>query len=35
MKSVFFESYGVTTQNLEAYLAAALGRGGDYADLFL
>jgi TldD protein len=34
MKSVFFENYGVTTQNLEAYLSAALERGGDYADLF-
>jgi TldD protein len=34
MKSVFFENYGVTTHDLEAYLAAALDRGGDYADLF-
>src|SRR5436190_18736248 len=34
MKSVFFESYGVTIQDLETYLAAALERGGDYADLF-
>jgi TldD protein len=34
MKSIFFESYGVTTHDLETYLAAALERGGDYADLF-
>jgi TldD protein len=34
MKSIFFESYGVTVQDLESYLAAALERGGDYADLF-
>ena len=34
MKSVFFESYGVTIQDLETYLGAALDRGGDYADLF-
>lgn len=34
MKSVFLESYGVTVQDLESYLSAALERGGDYADLF-
>jgi len=33
-KSIFFESYGVTTQDLELYLHEALGRGGDYADLY-
>jgi TldD protein len=33
-KSVFLESYGVTIQDVEAYLCAALERGGDYADLF-
>ena len=32
--SIFLESHGVTVQDLEAYLAAALDRGGDYADLF-
>jgi TldD protein len=32
--SIFLESHGVTVQDLEAYLAAALERGGDYADLF-
>jgi TldD protein len=33
-RSIFLESHGVTVQDLEAYLAAALERGGDYADLF-
>src|SRR5688572_25597786 len=33
-KSIFLQSYGVTSQDIEAYLAAALDRGGDYADLF-
>src|SRR4029077_20098876 len=33
-KSTFHESYGVTVQDIETYLAAALERGGDYADLF-
>jgi len=33
-KSIFFESYGVTSQDLELYLREALGRGGDYADLY-
>src|SRR5262245_11181856 len=32
--SSFLESHGVTVQDLESYLATALGRGGDYADLF-
>jgi TldD protein len=33
-KTIFLESYGVTVQDIETYLAAALERGGDYADLF-
>jgi TldD protein len=33
-KSIFFEKYGVTTGDLEAYLREALSRGGDYADLY-
>src|SRR5436190_19102277 len=32
--SIFFEKYGVTARDLESYLAEALSRGGDYADLF-
>jgi TldD protein len=32
--SIFAEKYGVTTQDLQTYLAAALERGGDFADLF-
>jgi TldD protein len=32
--SIFIESYGVTRHDIETYLAAALDRGGDYADLF-
>ena len=32
--SIFLQTYGVTVQDLEAYLGAALQRGGDYADLF-
>ena len=32
--AIFHESYGVTVQDIEAYLSAALERGGDYADLF-
>jgi TldD protein len=32
--SIFLTTHGVTTQDLESYLAAALERGGDYADLF-
>ena len=30
----FFEHYGLTEQDLERYLAAALSAGGDYADLY-
>jgi TldD protein len=30
----FFEHYGVTSHDLESYLAAALSAGGDYADLY-
>ncbi len=30
----FFEHYGLTNQDLEHYLAAALSAGGDYADLY-
>ena len=30
----FFEHYGLTHQDLESYLAAALSAGGDYADLY-
>src|SRR5258707_2246630 len=30
----FFEHYGLTNQDLEKYLAAALSAGGDYADLY-
>ena len=33
-QAVFFQSYGVTAQDIETYLGAALERGGDYADLF-
>src|SRR5213595_3313538 len=33
-RSIFFEDYGVTTSDLEAYLGAALERGGDYADIY-
>lgn len=33
-KSIFFEKYNVTTRDLEIYLAEALSRGGDYADLY-
>jgi len=33
-KSIFLESYGVSTQDLELYLREALGRGGDYADIY-
>jgi TldD protein len=33
-KTIFLESYGVTVQDIETYLGAALERGGDYADLF-
>jgi TldD protein len=30
----FFEHYGLSHQDLESYLAAALSAGGDYADLY-
>jgi TldD protein len=30
----FFEHYGLTNQDLERYLAAALSAGGEYADLY-
>jgi hypothetical protein len=30
----FFDNYGVTENDLEHYLAAALSAGGDYADLY-
>jgi len=30
----FFDHYGVTENDLEHYLAAALSAGGDYADLY-
>src|SRR3954469_1727768 len=33
-KSIFFEKYNITTHDLEQYLAEALSRGGDYADLY-
>src|SRR5205807_674316 len=33
-KSIFFEKYNVTSRDLESYLAEALSRGGDYADLY-
>ena len=34
VKSVFLDSHGLTVRDIEAYLSAALDRGGDYADLF-
>jgi TldD protein len=33
-RSIFFAQYGVTMQDLESYLAEALHRGGDYADIY-
>src|SRR6185295_17585092 len=33
-KSVFSEQYNIAPSDLEAYLAEALSRGGDYADIF-
>jgi len=33
-KSFLFDRYGITTQDLEKYLGAALSAGGDYADLY-
>src|SRR5512143_455862 len=32
--SFIFERYGLTEQDLERYLAAALSAGGDYGDLY-
>ena len=34
VKSIFLDSYGLSVRDIEAYLSAALDRGGDYADLF-
>src|SRR5215510_1262507 len=33
-KAIFFERYNVTLSDLHTYLAEALSRGGDYADLY-
>ncbi|ABF43760.1 microcin-processing peptidase 2 [Candidatus Koribacter versatilis Ellin345] len=33
-KQFFFQKYGLTEQNVEKYLGAALSAGGDYADLY-
>jgi len=33
-KSFIFQRYGLTTQDLNRYLAAALSAGGEYADLY-
>ncbi len=33
-KQFFFERFGITQQDLEKYLGAALSAGGDYADLY-
>ena len=33
-KQFFFAKYGVTSADLERYLGAALGAGGEYADLY-
>jgi TldD protein len=33
-KHFFFEHYGLSNQDLEKYLAAALSAGGDYADVY-
>ena len=33
-QSVFLQTYGISASGLEKYLAQALDRGGDYADLF-
>src|ERR687888_288617 len=33
-KSIFLEKYNVTLGDLETYLAEALSRGGEYADLY-
>jgi TldD protein len=34
VKSIFFQTYNLTVTDLETYLAEALSRGGDYADLY-
>src|ERR1039457_1234070 len=33
-KRFFFEKYGLSERDLERYLSAALGAGGEYADLY-
>src|SRR5208282_5017093 len=33
-KRFFFEKYGLSERDLEKYLGAARGAGGDYADLY-
>src|SRR6266576_5142985 len=33
-KSIFFDKHNVTVGDLESYLAEAVSRGGDYADLY-
>src|ERR1700690_4186768 len=33
-ESFFPQRFGITTRDLEKYLAEALSRGGDYADLY-
>src|SRR6266853_2153625 len=33
-ESIFSEKFGITTQDLNRYLAEALSHGGDYADLY-
>jgi hypothetical protein len=33
-ESFFAAKFGITRRDLEAHLAEALGRGGDYADLY-
>ncbi|PYS53501.1 MAG: metalloprotease TldD [Acidobacteria bacterium] len=33
-KSIFFDKYNVSSRDLETYLAEALSRGGDYADIY-
>src|SRR6266550_1241609 len=33
-ESVFASRFGITRQDLEAYLSEALSQGGDYADLY-
>src|SRR6188474_2747593 len=33
-RAIFFDKYNLTIGDIEAYLAEALSRGGDYADLY-